>query len=209
MRDGNLLGVGLTTALIDAETIVQRMAFLEQTLSNVSCAERIAVNVGWSENPSGRGIYEIDSAESRNLISAVGHAATPWSTLSGALESMLNLFYPADNTRHGLDLDYYRQREWRIAFKIQVDGEDLMEDLSEEATARALDIDSQFFQRVISTPMVTDRVAKLTWAYRGINGRSILQYCTRLIVPDDALESARDLISTVPGAPPVVSYLDL
>ena len=208
VKDGNLIGVGLTTALIDAEAVVQRMAFLEQVARD-SKSKRVSVDVGWSENPNGRGVYEFDREESQKVMAALGHAVTPWPMLKGALEAMLNLFYPADNTKHGLDLDYYRQREWRIAFKIQLEGKELMEDLSIEATARAVDIDPQFFQRVITTPMVKGSVAELTWAYAGINGRSILQHCSRLIVPDDAVESARALISTVSNAPPVVTYSDL
>ncbi|MFM0752613.1 hypothetical protein [Paraburkholderia strydomiana] len=209
VQDGNLLGVGLTTALIDAEAIVQRMAFLERTFSDPRCAERIAVDIGWSENPDGRGVYDIDRVESQKLMAAACHATTPLPMLQGALEAMLNLFYPADNTKHGLDLDYYRQREWRIAFKIQLEGKELMQDLSEEATERAVDIDPQFFQRVISMPTVKGTVAQLTWAYAGINGRSILQHCSRLIVPDGALDSARDLLTAVPNAPLVVTYSDL
>ena len=121
----------------------------------------------------------------------------------------LNFFYPADNTKHDKALDYYRQREWRIACNFAINDVNVLRPLTEPEKQRLLQIDRSFFERRVETGVGKKDTLALALVHPGINGKSLIQIVRRIIVPPEAVERVTKLLASLGNPPPVVSLNDL
>jgi hypothetical protein len=142
-------------------------------------------------------------------IEGITYAITPPEMLSLALEGTMNLFYfaDADETRENSALKYYRQREWRVAGNIGRMGEELMGLPSSTLIDRLLALDPEFFGRefprqgaVPTNPSLTNRsfgkrLIDWVFVYQGIDERHIVGAARRVIVPREAMEAAKGILS--------------
>ncbi len=67
------------------------------------------------------------------------------------IQSFANLFYPADNTRHDKDFDYYFQNEWRIGSNLATQDERLSTPLDNKQKEEITPMNPGFFQGILST----------------------------------------------------------
>jgi hypothetical protein len=117
----------------------------------------LSFDVGFAGSPEGRRKFSIDRDEATNFLAAIGHAVTPWNDLRTGTDALLNFFHPTDNKKADAALEYYREREWRIARGIGLKGRDgrpdtdLLRVLTARERQRLLDIDRDFFSRKVQT----------------------------------------------------------
>ena len=218
------LGQTLVIQLIDAMCLADRMArtkqFIESTARSRSWKN---FYFGFSDRQK---IFNIDVDEFRRSIEGLTYAITPPEMLSLALEGVMNLFYfaDADDTRENSVLKYYRQREWRIAGNIGRMGEGLMGLPPSALIDRLLALDAEFFGRefprrgaVPTNPSLNNRafgnrLVDWVFVYQGIDERHIIGAARRVIVPREAIEPAKKILSkhfkrSCP--PPVVAIEEL
>jgi hypothetical protein len=86
----------------------------------------------------------------------------------------MNFFYPADDLVRGRPLDYYRQREWRIACPFAPEVVEIMRPLTQAERERLLAIDHAFFSRRIRTGTGEADALDVALVHPGIGDRSVL-----------------------------------
>jgi hypothetical protein len=210
-NDGGV-GTLLVTTLLDARAVIERAARADKYLTGDASAkpgERFALTTGFARNPQDKKEFHLLRDESKTFLDALSHQATPWATLSTGMDALLSFFYPADNTIHDKPLQYYRQREWRIAYNFAVDGVEIMRKPSKAEGDRIMQIDESFFGR----PILTDQgpVPRLNGSlvHPGVGGKTPLQLATRLIVPASAMHQVADLFDGFADVPEVVTMEQL
>ena len=219
------LGQTLVIQLIDAMCLADRIARTKQFIeSTATSRSRQNFQFGFSDRQK---LFSIDVDELQRSIEGITYAITPPEMLSLALEGVMNLFYfaDADDTRENSALKYYRQREWRIAGNIGRLGEELMGLPPSTLIDRLLALDPEFFGREfprrgalqptnpsLYNRVFGDRLVDWVFVYQGIDERHIVGAARRVIVPRDAMEPAKDILSKHfkrSAAPPVIAIDEL
>ena len=196
-RDGGV-GTSLLAVLLDARAVIDRAKITHDILNHA--AERVALTVSFTRNPQDKKAFDIHRDESKVLLGALNHQVTPWPMLSNGMDALLNFFYPADNTIHDKPLQYYQQREWRIACNFAIDGVEVLRKPTEDEVRRISQIDEQFFLRPIQTDHGPIDPFSCSLIHPGLNGKTILPMARRVIVPQSAIEATRELLKHVEGA---------
>jgi hypothetical protein len=203
--EGAELGSTAVMHLIDAMILVMRMRDMKKTLDRAAAASLIRLDdweAGW-QNPR---MFSLDVAEGRQIIEALTYALTPPESLENAIAALLNLFYPADDVARNAALRYYRQREWRIFGNFAVKDEEVMRAPSSELIDRLLDIDAEFWGEEFPKGSGSGkRRAEEVFVYPGICGNPIIETVNRVIVPQEAVEKAKNILKVLKQPPPVVS----
>jgi hypothetical protein len=208
-------GSGMATALLaiaaDCWVVVQRMAFLDQMFKGPTpVAEKFDANFAFASSPAGGGNYRIDRDEAKNVLAAIGHAVTPWTDLQNGAYGLLNFFHPTDNAKADRTLEYYREREWRVAnnFRINLPGGQFVEVMhvpTIDERARLMEIDPEFFGRTIKRDVGDVQTLDGTLVYPGIGSKRIIDMVGRVIVPASVVDRARESLAELQNPPPVVS----
>jgi len=208
--DGSSIGAALIAMALDARSVIARMAGLQEIFDGTTpVAEKLQFNTSFTANPDLKQNVTLDTAEAKNLITALGHGLTPLGALNSGLGALLNFFYPADNRKGGGLLDYYRQREWRIACEFSSLGQQVIREVAPSEREKILQIDSEFFTRTIDSDFgPVERLSK-SLILPGLNGKRVIEMVRRVIVPTGALEQARSILSKIDNAPPVVDLNSL
>jgi hypothetical protein len=216
MTDGSLVGSALVAIATDMRAVIQRLAGLSRFLhGDVPVAPKLDFDVGFVGSPEGRGKYAIDRDEAKNLLAAIGHAVTPWSDLAVGADALLNFFYPTDNKRTDAALEYYRQREWRIACGFRLKGRDGRPDvdltrvLTAQERQRLQEIDQEFFSRKVKTGIGEADTLDQALVLPGLDSRRIIQMVRRVIAPASAVRDAVALLADLDDPPSVVALEEL
>jgi hypothetical protein len=210
--DGSLVGAALVAIATDLRAVVQRMASLNEVLHGATPVHpKFNFNVGFADSPDGRGNFTIDRDEAKNFLTAIGHAVTPWSDLRAGADALLNFFHPTDNKETDKVLEYYREREWRIACGLRLKGRDghpdvdLLRSLTPDERQRLLQIDHQFFSRKIKNGAGEADTLDQALVLPGLLSQCLIQMVRRVIVPAAAVNDVRELLRIVDRPPPVIS----
>lgn len=204
--DGNALGVALVAIAVDTHALVHRISSINSVLNGpIPVQERIDINTGFVRSPDDRSTLNVNSHEMRVAIEALSHGMTPLQNLEAGANALLNFFYPADDTAHDKALDYYKQREWRIACRFSIDGREVLRGLSEDEKKTLLIIDREFFSRTIKTDTGDVEMLSAALIHPGLGDAKILEMARRIIVPNDAVAEAKQLLSGLKSIPEIVA----
>jgi hypothetical protein len=214
--DGSLIGSALVAIATDLRAVVQRMAELNEVLHGaVPVLEKLPFDVGFAGSPDGRGTFTIDRDEAKNFLAAIGHAVTPWSDLRAGTDALLNFFHPTDNKKTDAALEYYREREWRIACGLRLKGRegqpdtDLLRVLTAQERQRLLEIDEEFFSRKVQIGTGEADTLDQALVLPGLHSQRVIQMVRRVIAPASAVKDAAALLSDLDRPPPVVPLEEL
>ena len=212
--DGSAVGTALLAIAMDSYVIIQRMASLNQMFhGSVPVNENFDFNVGFVRSPDSRGHFTINRDEAKNFLAAIGYAVTPWSDLQGGAFALLNFFHPTDNKKTDKALEYYREREWRIAcgFRLNINGShiDVLRVPTPEERRRFLEIDQEFFSRKIATDTGIVETLDQALVHPGLNQKRLIEMVRRVIVPTEAVADAISVLSALDSPPPVISIAEL
>ena len=204
------LGIALLGITLDATVVIQRLSALDSILNgSMPVAEELAFSVAFARDTDQAGNFQINSSEARNFLRAVGHRVTPWNSLNVGFAAMMNFFYPADNTKHDALLQYYRQREWRIACAFAIKGVEVLRTPTPVEKLRFLEIDQTFFGRQIQTDLGVVSALDESLIHPGMDGRPLIEMARRVIVPAEAIERVSAILAPLAHPPAVVSIDEL
>ena len=203
---GEVAGLGETMVVQanDAKILIDRIAAVKKWLDeNPSKNDgELPCNFGFENIKE----FKLQIAPLRGFIDALTYALTPPHMLEHSIAALLSLFYPADDTEHNKELlAYYRQREWRIVGNFSVRGEEVMRLPSAELINGLLKIDAEFWGKLLPDLLGSKRTVDETLVYPGIGKRRIIEMANRVIVPAEAVDSAKTILSSFTNPPPVVS----
>jgi hypothetical protein len=213
--DGSAVGTALLAIAMDSHVVIQRMACLDQLFKgSTPVAEHFDWKPGFARSPDGRGDYRLNRDEAKNFLAAIGHAVTPWDNLRNGAFALLNFFHPTDNVKQDKVLDYYREREWRIAcgFRIQKkDGShvDVLHVLTRSERKIVLEIDREFFEHKISTDTGIVETLDQVLVHPGLDGKRLIEMVRRVVVPGEAVSRANEILGAVDNPPQIISMDEL
>jgi hypothetical protein len=208
--DGSAIATAVLTIAADCWAVVQRIASLDRIFRGaLPVAKKLKTEFGFASSPNGRGKYTIDRDEAKNFIAAIGHGVTPWSDLENGAFGLLNFFHPTDNAKADRALEYYREREWRVATGFALNRPDgsrieVMHVPTASERARFLEIDPEFFGRTIKRDVGDVQTLDAALVYPGLGGKRIIEMVRRVIVPGVAIDRVTEILSELPSAPAVV-----
>jgi len=130
------------------------------------------------------------------------------SILRNALRVLAGFFYPVEDPRYTDVLGYYRQREWRIVANMSKLGKEQTRDLSDFEVTALLELDEQFFGQESEFFTGTYRIVEQCKYFQELEGRSFLSYARRVVVPDEVVHEAAQILAG-DGLPDVVPVSDL
>lgn len=102
--------------------------------------------------------------------------------VANSLKRLSNLFYPTERSASSASLEYYRQREWRIISGIRLEERDIAKFPTERQIKQLLQIDYEFFSKLIQFPDKTYSIADKSQFMHFVGGDAcpfIRQPCDR------------------------------
>lgn len=129
-----------------------------------------------------------------DLLAYLQTGIQPISTLTSAIRYAFGYFYPTENLTYNGPLDYYRQREWRILANLLNHGVPVTSEASTSDIAELNALDGEFFGREFDFPSGRKQRAAECALYRTFQGRHILTFATRLVVPHKILDETESRI---------------
>jgi hypothetical protein len=189
------VGAALVCRLAQVEGLLKRLLTVQEIAPAML---RNSKSIPYDINGNRTGVIR-DGEAALDLVQYLTVGLLPLADLMKAVITVENLFYPADDLRN-LDspdlLHYYRQREWRIVSNFVSRGEETTRSLSREERETLMEIDASWFSEELEWP------AGKRWPrerecvfYPSLGGRRVLDYARNLIVPQDALHTARALVA--------------
>lgn len=114
--------------------------------------------------------------------------------LRDALRTYAGLLYPVDRS-DDRQLEYFRQREWRILANVVGQAGPLTSALSEECTERVRSIDPEFFDRRIAVRSGDLARIALCQTLVSVGGKHPLEFAHHLVAPDEMVGPATKLLN--------------
>ena len=142
------------------------------------------------------------------LLSFLTRGLQPVLSLHAILKTVSNFFYPTEDLRYTDLQGYYQQREWRILANMARDGVELTRPLYKSEMESLLELDREFFSRPLFFRTGTFHTVDQCRLFEQLDGRSIIRYARRVIVPAIAGARANEILNE-PNDPPVVTLESL
>jgi hypothetical protein len=188
---------GFSTA---GETIVTEIGDMKHTITKLHELSQIA-----DLNYSVANLHNTDSANNvvasyqvplkniRDILNYLGYRNAPYELMIGILSHIQSLFYPTDDKIHDKQLDYYRQREWRLCAGLTLEGKPQSRSLTDVERRALLTIDEGFWSKEVSDGKVSLRRIDDARVIDNFEGRHIAEVISTVMVPASAYDEARGL----------------
>jgi hypothetical protein len=188
----------LVARLGDAINIVSRLDQILDVARGTADQNELVLYLGRDEFRA-----ECSAGIARRLLGILTLGTQPPGFVANGLAALAAFFYPTDNRRQIDLLGYYRQREWRIIGDIAKHGVVAADLLTPEQAEQLCKLDEEFFLKELRTWTEQFRTIDRCRYLRLIDGKHMLGYARRVLVPEEALSTARELMRRVPGGPAV------
>ena len=142
------------------------------------------------------------------LLSFMTEGLQPVVSLHAILKTVCSFFYPTEDLRYTDLHGYYQQREWRILANMARDGVELTRPLHAGEMESLLELDREFFSRQLLFRTGTFRRVDQCKLFEQLDGKSIIRYARRVIVPTIAVARAKSILNE-PNDPSVVALESL
>ncbi len=184
-----------------AAAFVARMEETQRVLSRIADLQHLVatapnksemINVTLNGKPAGTTRCTITGLE--DILTILLHQTRPAEELLNAFRAIAGFFYPTEDMKYTGELAYYRQREWRIISAMVHRGREISSKLYESEASMLIDLDHDFFDRVIRFPSGEHRRIDQCMYLREVDGRPFLSWARRVIVPDEAIPAAKEVL---------------
>ena len=129
-----------------------------------------------------------------HFLTFINSGGQPFIEQLGVIKGFSSLFYPIENTTYTEKLGYYMQREWRIISNIIHKGNALVDKLTVDEQNRLLDLDKEYYDKIVTIPTGTFRRVELCKVLRTIGGKPIQASINRIFVPHSIYSETKDLL---------------
>lgn len=194
------LASALLARIGEIQVLLNRLGELEELVKNTSDKNKI-LQIAKNNHVLGPIQCSIGGAE--DLISFLRYDSQPVAVLRNALRALSGFFYPSEDFRFTGPLAYYRQREWRIIANMSKLGQDLTRDPTDEEKESLLKIDNEFFNKKLEFLTGTYPLIDQCQIFDSLDGKPIIKYVKRVIVPSKAKRNVTKLLSDEED-PPIV-----
>lgn len=201
------LGAMLVARLGEIQGLLKKLASLEDSVkNNPNKNELILVE----KDGHAQGTIQCTVSGTKDLIAFLrlrhGNRYTQSiKTLLNTINGMAGLFAPTEDINSTELLRYYREREWRILERIKKDEKELTRELNKTEKEMLLKLNRDFFETEIEVGGSNYRCVDKCDIYPELNGKPIIQYVRRVIVPNNVTNEVSRLLGTIEDAPKVVA----
>jgi len=137
----------------------------------------------------------VEGAE--DLLKSLTEGIQPPARLNAVLRALSGYFYPIDDLDYTSLLGYYRQREWRILGNMKP-----TRPLKMDERESLLQLDPEFFKEKLTFGTGTHPRVDQCKVFQELDGKPIIGYARRVIVPAVALARAKEIVNE-PSDPPL------
>ena len=184
------IGRTLLSRLGDAQFIVQKLADLSALASSGNPSDQLRITRGGKD----AGATRATLGAAADITAVLQADVRPAEEVAGALRALFSLFYPTEDLDHNEELGYYRDREWRIVGNMLKNGVAVSDPPSPAERSRLLDLDAEFFGRVVEFPSGEHPRVDQCQFLRAVQGVSPLAAARRVIVPECAAPRVREIL---------------
>lgn len=142
--------------------------------------------------------FKVPMTSIRDMTAFLGFENAPFPAMIGAISIVQSLFHPTDDEHVDEPLAYYRQREWRITANYSVNNRPRGLPLPPGERERLLGVDRCFWARELQFEdeefQRVDKAISLVLPPL----EEIRSMMTRVLVPSETVEQARELFVDVP-----------
>lgn len=194
------LASALLSRIGEIQVLLNRLGDLEELVKNTPNKNQI---LQIAKNKQVLGSIQCSIGGAENLISYLRYGSQPIAILRNSLRALSGFFYPTEDFRYTGTLAYYRQREWRIIANMSKLGTDLTRNPTEDEKENLMKINYEFFNRQIELHTGKYKRADQCKIFDHLEGKPIIEFIRRVIVPSEAKNMAIDILSSE-NDPPVV-----
>jgi hypothetical protein len=194
------LGSAMLARIGEIQRMLSRLVALSGLIANTNDKTQF---VGIEQQGAGKSFSRASLGAAEDIIALLTAGSQPAEALENALRLFAGFFHPTEDERFTGPLGYYRQREWRLLANIRG-----LTDCAPtaEMVDRLLSIDGDFFGKEMAFFTGLRRRADECRLFPQLDGKAILSYASRIVVPKDAVAEASSLLSGIRG--PRVITLD-
>jgi len=128
-----------------------------------------------------------------DLLSSLTKDIQPTARLNAEIRALSGYFYPIDDLEYTSLLGYYRQREWRILGNMG-----LTRPLKAHERESLLQLDAEFFKKKLKFGTGIHARIDECKVFQELDGKPIIGYARRVIVPAVAVQRAREIVNEHP-----------
>jgi len=199
-----------------AASLVARMGEIQVVLSRLAELQRLvevspekAETVSFSVDGRQPNVTRCTIGAVEDMLTILSHQTQPMQDLLNSMRFIAGFFYPTETLEYTGELAYYRQREWRILSGMRWRGHEVSRPLTESEVEILLEIDRDWFERRMTFPTGEYRRVEQCQYLTEVQGRPLLAWASRIIVPGENLDSAREILWEAALAIPVVDESSL
>jgi hypothetical protein len=175
----------------DVATLLEEICDVEKVVSEAVRAGKKKLTLDRDTN--------LDVASLRFLIDFLRGNKGSFDDLLAYINILASLMYHVDSARistyfRGIDLEYYRQMEWRIVSGLYTESIEIDRPLGAREKMNLTRIAPLFGKEMTTRDGKLLKIVDLTRAISRVNGKHILEYATRLWVPDIVEREVKALI---------------
>ena len=191
------MGSDLVSGIAEASEIIKRLGQFLDVAARLHDNDEFVFEIAGQRFLSGCGAGAVT-----RLLEITTRGLPPPKDVVNSLAALTAFFYPTDDPRFTGLLGYYRQREWRIIADMAKHGEPVAARVTPAQAENLLKLD-EFFQKEFNTGKGMCRRVDRCYYLHKFEGKHILAYARRVLVPEEALERALRLIRHIPCGPAV------
>lgn len=189
-RGFSTVGETIVTEIRDIKHTINKLHKLSQ-IKNLDCPVANLQNTDTANNVVAS--YEVPLKNIRDILSFIGYRNAPFELMVGVLSHVQNLFYPTDDKIHDKQLEYYRQREWRLCAGLAFERKPQSRLLTDAEKQTLLAIDDRFWSKEVSDGNTSLRRIDHAQVIDSFEGRHIAEVISSVMVPAAAFDEARGL----------------
>lgn len=185
------IGGAIMARLSEIQTFLTRLSELDNLIQTTQNKNEL-LNVTNNRIEVAQTRCTVGAAE--DLIHFLTYEMQPPSQLLNTIRGLSGFFYPTEDPNFTGILDYYRQREWRIIGNMIKNGKESTRSLREAEIEKLIEIDNEFFGHQLDFPTGVYNRAEQSLIFHEVDNKHVLHFAHRLIVPENALEEASQII---------------
>jgi len=151
------------------------------TLQNTDTADKVIAS------------YQVPLKHIKDILSYIGYRNAPFDLMIGVLSHVQSLFYPTDDEIHDKQLEYYRQREWRLVTGLALEGKSQSRPLTDFEKHSLLSVNNRFWSKEVSDGNVSIRRADDACIIDRFEGKHIAEAISAVVVPTEAYDEAKSV----------------
>ncbi len=135
-------------------------------------------------------------SDAKAFVDSLFHERVSPTGLLSFLSAFLSHFYPTENLQYNEPLGYYKQREWRICGRLEIDDMPVVKEAPKALKEALMALDPVFFGGMIQYEGRCDTRADMSLVYKELGSKHVLEYANAIICPQSRVHTVQTLLKS-------------